>query len=213
MRENADLQGDAGELVEQPPEAGPDKIVAKILPSGASAPPHPASLEQAYVQNHWLIYNLLYCKTWNRELTEDLVSRTFMKAQHYARRKAVRWRPLLYKIARNEWIQYERYKHRHPTTHENVVWIPSPHPGPDIMLEEEQRSQRVRECVDRLEEIDQDIIILHIWMGMTLAEIAEMLGKPEGTIKSRFSRAKRKLEVMLKAELADQPDGMVSSQD
>jgi RNA polymerase sigma-70 factor (ECF subfamily) len=81
------------------------------------------------------------------------------------------------------------------------------------MLEEEQRSQRVRECVDRLEEIDQDIIILHIWMGMTLAEIAEMLGKPEGTIKSRFSRAKRKLEVMLKAELADQPDGMVSSQD
>jgi RNA polymerase sigma factor (sigma-70 family) len=213
MSENPDPQGSAGGPSGKPGGGGSDKVVANILPSGAAAKADPASLEQAYVRNHWLIYNLLYCKTWNRELTEDLVSRTFMKAQHYARRKAVRWRPLLYKIARNEWIQYERYRHRHPTSHENVLWIPSPHPGPDIVLEEEQRHGRVRECIERLDEIDQDIIILHIWMGMTLSETAETLEKPEGTIKSRFSRAKRKLEGMLKAELADQPEGGASSQD
>jgi RNA polymerase sigma factor (sigma-70 family) len=213
MEENRDLDRPAGESAEKPGRAAADKVVANILPSGTSATTDPASLEQAYVQDHGLIYHLLYCKTWNRELTEDLVSRTFMKAQHYARREAVRWRPLLYRIARNEWIQHQRYKQRHPTTRDNILWIPAPLPGPDVVLEEEQRCKQVRECVDRLAEIDQDIIILHIWIGMTLRETAEMLGKPEGTVKSRFSRAKRKLERMLNTDLAENPDGSTPAQD
>ena len=33
-----------------------------------------------------------------------------------------------------------------------------------------------------------------------LAEIAQMLGLPEGTVSSRLSRARKKLEVLLKEE-------------
>ena len=42
------------------------------------------------------------------------------------------------------------------------------------------------------------MILLHYYQGYGIAEIAEMLHVPEGTISSRLSRGRKKLEEILK---------------
>ena len=42
------------------------------------------------------------------------------------------------------------------------------------------------------------MILLHYYQGFGISEIAQMLDLPEGTISSRLSRARKKLETMLK---------------
>ena len=43
----------------------------------------------------------------------------------------------------------------------------------------------------------RDVILLHYYQGYGIAEIAEMLHVPEGTISSRLSRGRKKLEDIL----------------
>ena len=43
----------------------------------------------------------------------------------------------------------------------------------------------------------KEVILLHYYQGFSIGEIAEMMDLPEGTISSRLSRGRRKLEAIL----------------
>jgi len=58
-------------------------------------------------------------------------------------------------------------------------------------------------------ELDADlrlVVTLHYVEGFKTAEIARMLGVPEGTVKSRLSRARRALKSVLEEEVYDHAD-------
>lgn len=55
----------------------------------------------------------------------------------------------------------------------------------------------VRALIRRLSETDQEIIRLSYWDGFTLKQAAQILGMPEGTIRSRHHRARESLRRML----------------
>lgn len=57
----------------------------------------------------------------------------------------------------------------------------------------------VRAALRLLRATDQEIIRLHYWDGFSLAEIAELLGAREGTVRSRHARARAKLRAHLGA--------------
>ena len=55
-------------------------------------------------------------------------------------------------------------------------------------------------AVHRLPAVFRETILLHYYQGLGIAEIAQALGLPEGTVSSRLSRARKKLEGLLKEE-------------
>jgi RNA polymerase sigma-70 factor, ECF subfamily len=55
----------------------------------------------------------------------------------------------------------------------------------------------VRALLSRLNETDQEIIRLTYWDGFTQKQAAQMLGMPEGTLRSRHHRARESLRRML----------------
>lgn len=59
----------------------------------------------------------------------------------------------------------------------------------------------VHEALARLDHLDQEIIRLLHWDGFTQAEIAAHLDMPTGTVRSRYTRARARLRVIL-ADLA-----------
>ncbi len=65
-------------------------------------------------------------------------------------------------------------------------------------LEDEIERQELREAVRRLSPGFREVVLLHYFQGLGIAEISRMLNLPEGTISSRLSRARKKLEEMLK---------------
>ena len=58
--------------------------------------------------------------------------------------------------------------------------------------------QVLMEAIAQLPPAFKEIILLHYYQGFGIAEIAEMLSLPEGTISSRLSRGRKKLEAILK---------------
>jgi len=57
----------------------------------------------------------------------------------------------------------------------------------------------VLECVDTLGPKHKIVVVLHYLNGLNLAEIAEIVEVPVGTVKSRLHYALRKLRVQLSA--------------
>lgn len=70
-------------------------------------------------------------------------------------------------------------------------------PAPDQMEDRLER-QELLSAIHRLPTDFRDVILLHYYQGYGIAEIAEMLKVPEGTISSRLSRGRKKLEDILK---------------
>ncbi len=70
-------------------------------------------------------------------------------------------------------------------------------PAPDQMDDRLER-QELLAAIRRLPADFRDAILLHYYQGYAINEIAEMLNVPEGTISSRLSRGRKKLEELLK---------------
>jgi RNA polymerase sigma-70 factor (ECF subfamily) len=72
-------------------------------------------------------------------------------------------------------------------------------PGPLEELEEAERQQWVRDGVARLPEVLRQTLILAYYQGLKYHEIAEVLGIPLGTVKSRLHLAIARLRQMARA--------------
>ena len=136
----------------------------------------------------------------DRGIAEELVSLTFLEAWRLRGRVDAHGeslRPWLYGIARNVLRNLRRTARRHRAA---LARLPAPETTPDILegvLElEEERDQvrRARAALGTLSEIDRQVIALCIWQELSYEETAAALQIPVGTVKSRLSRARRRLE-------------------
>lgn len=70
-------------------------------------------------------------------------------------------------------------------------------PAPDE-IEAASEKQVMMEAIAQLPQNFKEVILLHYYQGLGIAEIAQMMDLPEGTISSRLSRGRKKLEQILK---------------
>ena len=73
-------------------------------------------------------------------------------------------------------------------------------PAQDDEIEKREEKAELMRAVNKLPAAFREAVLLHYYQGLGIAEIAQMLDLPEGTISSRLSRARKKLEVLLKEE-------------
>ena len=71
--------------------------------------------------------------------------------------------------------------------------------GPDEYLTVEHRDQLER-AFRRLTVEQRAVLVFHHYLGLPLPEVAERLGIPVGTVKSRMHHAKRALRASLEAD-------------
>jgi RNA polymerase sigma factor (sigma-70 family) len=108
-------------------------------------------------------------------------------------------RPWLYGIAanlmRHHWRKERRMLRAYARTGVDPVFAED-----DDAVERADAGARQRELAAMLASLRRDereILLLHAWAELTDTEIAEALGLPLGTMKSRFSRTREKLRNQL----------------
>lgn len=69
-------------------------------------------------------------------------------------------------------------------------------PAPDEFSRRDDQ-QAMMAAINQLPATFKEVILLHYYQCMNIAEIAQMLELPEGTISSRLSRGRKKLESIL----------------
>ena len=73
-------------------------------------------------------------------------------------------------------------------------------PAQDETIEQREEKAELMRAVNKLPSVFRETVLLHYYQGLGISEIAQMRDLPEGTISSRLSRARKKLEVLLKEE-------------
>lgn len=136
-------------------------------------------------------------------LVDDIVQQTFTKAWRAAQTfdPTRRFAPWLYSIARRTAIDAARSERR-PTRgdHEPEADVSIDPPS----MEQTWEAFEVRRAIDTLPPEEQEVVKLSHTLRLTHSEIAQHLGIPIGTVKSRSNRAHRRLLVALAHLRAEQ---------
>lgn len=128
------------------------------------------------------------------DLAADATQQTFLKAWKAAATydPEREFRPWIYAIARRTAIDIYR-KRRRIVPSEDVDQVMTP-PG----LETTWEVFEVRAALDKLPDAERMVVQLSHLDGLTHREIAERLGIPVGTVKSRSHRAHQRLSELLR---------------
>jgi RNA polymerase sigma factor (sigma-70 family) len=162
------------------------------------------------------INNYCFRRTGSWTLAEDATSQTFMEAWRKRSSIAVTdsLLPWLFVAANNVCRNSERASRRaanllartpltqHVGDHADEV---------AARVDSERQMQRVLSAVRTLKRADQDVVAMCDWEGLSYDEAAAALGVPIGTVRSRLSRARARLKVLLTAELGPRADSLVGT--
>src|SRR6186997_2411049 len=132
------------------------------------------------------------------DVTQDTFASIWRSASRYdpARGQAASW---LYTVARNAIV--DGLRRRPPPTVANPPDVAAGAPGPAEEAETEWVSWRVHRAVESLPDHERSLVELAYWSGLSQSEIAEYVGLPLGTVKTRTRAALRRLADELEGEL------------
>ena len=118
----------------------------------------------------------------------------------------------LYRIAFNSAISQKRKKKHPATSLDNLREVSgsepvdqNPESAPEHRMELNEKQIMVQQALDSLADEFREVLVLKEMDGLKYEEIAEILGCPVGTIRSRIHRARSELRVKLESLLND-PD-------
>lgn len=126
---------------------------------------------------------------------EDCAQDTFLRVWEYRDRyRPVRpFRAFLLTLARRAWIDHQRRRSRSVPAHDPSTFeARAAETIPEARLD-------VRDAIDALPDRLRWVVVLSVNEGLGYAEIAEILGIPVGTVKSRMHHAMRGLRERLHA--------------
>jgi RNA polymerase sigma-70 factor (ECF subfamily) len=136
------------------------------------------------------IYNYLLRLVKNREDALDLAQDVFLKAYQNLKKleDAGRFGPWLYRIAHNEAYSSLR-KNRPETDLEDAQFEPWVEPGPGRRMLPIEVSLAVERAMTVLSSDQREAVVLKVYEGFKFEEMAEILGCPVSTAKSRLYTA------------------------
>ena len=145
------------------------------------------------------VYALAYHYLGGVEQARDLTQEVFVLIyQQLGTYKGDGFMPWLLRITRNLCIDQMRRRRARPPAEDLLAddneWaLPDTAPDPEQSWLRDGKKRLVYDALRRLNGPNREMILLKEIQGLQLKEIAEMLGLPIGTVKSRSNRARGEL--------------------
>jgi len=162
----------------------------------------PMNNEQKYLEfydkNVTKIYRYIYFRVGSQEAAQDLASEAFTKTWQYLKtgnRQIGNLSALIYQICRNLISDYFRYNSDKPISLEEVSdkisdkIIGESASGNMEKAENCFQSDQIRQCLRLIRQEYQELIIWYYIDDFEITEIAQILGKTEGAVRTSLSRA------------------------
>ncbi len=137
------------------------------------------------------------------EIAQEVMVSVWRRAATFdpARAAASTW---IYAIARNRRIDTIRRASRPAPDPEDPLFQSDPAPDGMTLLSQAEREAMVRESLSTLPQEQRHVLVLSFYDGLSHGDIAERLGLPLGTVKSRIRLAFRHLRGALGEDLAEE---------
>jgi RNA polymerase sigma-70 factor (ECF subfamily) len=158
-----------------------------------------AALTEIYDTFAPSIYRYIYRKTGSRETSQDLTSETFQRFLEALSRGGGPTKHLsgwLYRVAHNLVVDHYRRQPVDPIVSLDTV-DPAVPPAQEPHLARQNRVVHARAALSQLTPLQQDVIILRFLEELSLQEVADVLNRTVGSIKSLQHRAVNSLQRVL----------------
>ncbi len=158
---------------------------------------------ELYAQTCDRIYRLLLKMTHNPEDASDLTQGTYTRVfqnivQFDGASRVATW---VYRVAVNEALQFLRQEKRRGRREMEKTQDTVTNSGTAVS----DARMDVAEALAQLSGDERALIVLRYFEGLSYAEMADVLGKPSGTIGSELNRVRHKLRDILAPEAAMTP--------
>jgi len=154
---------------------------------------NPEAFSYLYEKNVTRIYNYIYYRIGSASDAEDITSRVFYRAFGHINsyvEKGVPFSAWLYRIAHNLIANWHRDNlRRKEVPLEDHLDLPQKSDQPERMLERNQEMDILLKGIRRISADRQQLILLKYLENLSNAEIAVIMGRSEGAIKSLYHRA------------------------
>jgi RNA polymerase sigma-70 factor (ECF subfamily) len=159
-----------------------------------------SALEELYLIHFDRIYSYLHVSVGNRHDAEDLTTQTFLKMLESIGR--FRWQSApfsawLFRIAHNLAMDHFRARKRVQPEEEVPEPLGSEEPSAELEAMQSIGRQSMLELIDKLSPEQQQVLTLKFVFNFPNADVAKILDKTEGAIKSLQHRALASLQKQL----------------
>ena len=159
------------------------------------------AMQVLFARHHARIYRFILRLVGNTAVAEDLTSDVFLSVWRQAHRFEAR-------SAVSTWLlAIARYKalaelRRRPEAlpDDESVDVSDPADDPEVAFGIKHRGEILRKCLTRLSREHREIIDLVYYHEKSVQEVAEIVGIPANTVKTRMFYARRKLSELLEAQ-------------
>jgi RNA polymerase sigma-70 factor, ECF subfamily len=158
------------------------------------------AMQVLFARHHVRVYRFVLRLVRDEWKAEDLISEVFLdvwrQADRFEGRSTVStW---LFAIARFKALSALRRKPDEELDDESASAIEDEADNPEVALAKKDRSAVIRKCLTGLSAEHREIVDLVYYHEKSVEEVAEIVGIPENTVKTRMFYARKKLAEMLK---------------
>jgi len=159
-------------------------------------------MQVLFARHHVRVFRFVVRLVRDEATAEDLISEVFLdvwrQAGKFEGRSAVStW---LLAIARFKALSALRRRPEEELDEETAGAIEDGADTPDVSLEKKDKGDVLRKCLGSLSAEHREIIDLVYYHEKSVEEVAEIVGIPEATVKTRMFYARKKLAELLKAQ-------------
>lgn len=189
-----------------------DEELVRRCQAGATA-----AFDVLVLRHQEKVFNAVYryCGDWDHAC--DVAQRAFLNAYRNLRefKGDAAFSTWIYRIAFNLSMSFRREQGRQKMVplqreEEGGRIEPAVESDPGARMEADESRRLVRQALEELGESDRQIIVLKDLEDCSYEQIAEILGVPRGTVRSRLHRARLELREKLKRFMGTLPGGAAS---
>jgi len=164
------------------------------------------------LQSQKKVFNIAYRMLGNSEEAKDLAQEVFVSVFNSIKglREEIKFDSWLTRVTlnhcRNRWKYLRRRQYFNSDSLDDPIEtedgevpraVHDPSDNPEALYEKKMLQELVQKGLQQLKEDQRELLVLRDLQGFSYEEICELLGLPEGTVKSKLHRARMDLKQVL----------------
>ena len=163
------------------------------------------AMQVLFARHHVRVYRFVLRLVRNNATAEDLISEVFLDVWRQAgkfegRSQVSTW---MLSIARFKALSALRRKPEQELDEETAAQIEDDADTPEVALAKKDKAAVLRQALSKLSAEHREVVDLVYYHEKSVEEVAEIVGIPEATVKTRMFYARKKLSEVLKEQGID----------
>ena len=174
-----------------------DEALVQLIASGDKK-----ALQVLFARHNVRVFRFVLRFLGDESVAEDLVSEVFFdvwrQADRFESRSQVStW---LLAIARNKALSVLRRRTTEELDEEVAEFIEDPSDNPEVAMQKTQRNAVLQDCLGQLSPAHREIVDLVYYHEKSIDEVAEIIGVPQNTVKTRTFYARKRIAELMAAK-------------